>query len=108
MVAVGAVSGGSVGLALSLAHTFDTSNDKRKKGIKTVTLTIIFFVAVTFGVIGMSCAPVDAIRGAPAAFRDVEVSEINLQVINDDVPLPVYVCVARRKVTASGALVIFG
>ena len=91
---MGAVSGGLVAVALFLNHAFDTSNDKRIKGMRIVALTIVFFVAATFLMAGMTCAPIATIRGEPAVFGDVEVTEINLQMISHDVSVPVFACVA--------------
>jgi len=83
--AVGVVSGGFVAFLLFLNHAFDTSNDKRDKGMKVVALSATFFMAAAFLAVGATCTPNVQVRGAPASLGDVEVNDMNLRVINHDV-----------------------
>ena len=79
------MSGGFVAFLLFLNHAFDTSNDKRDKGMKVVALSATFFMAAAFLAVGATCTPNVQVRGAPASLGDVEVNDMNLRVINHDV-----------------------
>ena len=82
----GGCAGGFVALLLFLNHAFDTSNDKRDKGTKVVALSATFFIAAALLGVGATCTPNVRIRGAPASLGDVEVDDMNLRMINHDVP----------------------